>query len=128
MFYTPQFGQIDPQRLLDAAIGRAEKAGTTAAETLQQIDYNLPVVESHVTANKAVLGSGSKITENLALLMAASPITAARITMDVDSGIAAVELNPLRKKLRDERASGPPAQQRRSSRKRSYTHKNQPNR
>ena len=105
VFYTPQFGQIDPQRLLDAAIGRAEEAGTTAAEILQQIDYNLPVVESHVTANKAVLGPGSKITENLALLMATSPITAARITMGVDSGIVAVELNPLWEKLRDEQPS-----------------------
>lgn len=124
-FYTPHFGQIDPQRLLDTAIARASEAGTTVAETLQQIDYNLPVVESHVTANKALLGPGSNIAEKLALLMASSPITAACITMDVDSGVAAVAMNPLWEKLRDEREPGPPVQQKHSGRKRSSKHKNQ---
>lgn len=77
-----------------------------------------------MTANKAVLGPGSNIAEKLALLMASSPITAARITMDVDSGVAAVAMNPLWEKLRDERESGPPVQQEHSSRKRFSKHKN----
>ena len=78
-----------------------------------------------MTANKALLGPGSNIAEKLALLMASSPITAARITMDVDSGVAAVAMNPLWEKLRDEREPGPPVQQKHSGRKRSSKHKNQ---
>ncbi|MDE7218449.1 MAG: hypothetical protein K2O45_02340 [Oscillospiraceae bacterium] len=83
---------------------------------------------SHVTANKAVLGPGSRIAEKLSQLTASNPITAARITMDVDSGIAAVAVNPLWEQLRNERESGPPMQQKRSARKRSSRHKNQPDR
>lgn len=127
-FYTPHFGRSDPQKLLDAAIARARETGTPAVEALQQMDYNLPEEVSHVTANKAVLGPGSRIAEKLSQLMPSSPITAARITMDVDSGIAAVEVNPLWEQLRNERESGPPVQQKRSARKRSSRHKNQPDR
>ena len=47
---------------------------------------------------------------------------------DVDSGIAAVEVNPLWEKLQDERESGPPARQKSSVRKRSSKRKNQPDR
>ena len=78
-------------------------------------------MESHVTANKAVLGPGSNIAEKLALLMASIPITAAHITIDVYSGIAAVEMNPLWEKLWDERESGPPVQQKHFSRKSSFS-------
>ena len=127
-FYTPHFGQIDPQKLLDTAIARARETGTLAVETLQQMEYNLPEKLSRVIANKAVLGPGSRIAEKLSQLMPSSPITAARITMDVDSGIAAVEVNPLWEKLRNERESGPPARQKPSVRKRSSKHKNQPDR
>lgn len=127
-FYTPHFGQIDPQKLLDTAIARAKETGTLAVERLQQMDYNLPEEVIHVIANKAVLGPGSRTAEKLSQLMPSSPVTAARITMDVDSGIAAVEVNPLWEKLRDERESGPPARQKPSVRKRSSRHKNQPDR
>lgn len=92
------------------------------------MDYNLPEEVSHVIANKAVLGPGSRTAEKLSQLMSSSPITAARITMDVDSGIAAVEVNPLWEKLQDERESGPPARQKSSVRKRSSKRKNQPDR
>jgi len=127
-FYTPHFGQCDPQKLLDTAIARAGEAGTTAAETLQQMDHNLPEVESHVTANKAILGPGSRLAEKLSLLMPSSPITAAHIIMDADRGSVTIRMNPLWEKLRDERESGPPVQQKHSSRKRSSKHKNQPDR
>lgn len=127
-FYTPHFGQYDPQKLLDAAIARAGEAGTTAAEALQQMDHNLPEVESHVTANKAILGPGSRLAEKLSLLMPSSPITAAHIIMDADRGSVTIRMNPLWEKLRDERESGPPVQQKHSSRKRSSKHKNHPDR
>lgn len=127
-FYTPHFGQCAPQKLLDAAIARAGEAGTTAAEALQQMDHNLPEVESHVTANKAILGPGSRLAEKLSLLMSSSPITAAHIIMDADRGSVTIRMNPLWEKLRDERESGPPVQQKRSSRKRSSKHKNHPDR
>ena len=104
------------------------EAGTTAAETLQQMDHNLPDVESHVTANKAILGPGSRLAEKLSLLMASSPITAGHITIDADSGNTAIEVNPLWEKLRDERGFSPPTRQRHPSRKRSSIHKNQPDR
>lgn len=42
LFYTTHFGRIDPQKLLDTAISRADRTGTTAADALQQIDYNQP--------------------------------------------------------------------------------------
>lgn len=127
-FYTLHFGQIDPQKLLDTAMARASESGTTVKEVLQQTDYDLPEVESHVRINKAILGPESKLAEKLSQLMASSPITAAHITMDADSGRVAIEMNPLWEKLRHEREASPPARQNRSSRKRSSKHKNQPDR
>ena len=128
LFYTLHFGQIDPQKLLDTAMARASESGTTVKEVLQQTDYDLPEVESHVRINKAILGPESKLAEKLSQLMASSPITAAHITMDADSGRVAIEMNPLWEKLRHEREASPPARQNRSSRKRSSKHKNQPDR
>ena len=49
-------------------------------------------------------------------------------SMDVDSGNVGISMNSLRENLRDERESGPPVQQKRSSRKRSSKHKNHPDR
>ena len=128
LFYTLHFGQIDPQKLLDTAMARASESGTTVKEVLQQTDYDLPEVESHVRINKAILGPESKLAEKLSQLMASSPITAAHITMDADSGRVTIEMNPLWEKLRHEREASPPARQNRSSRKRSSKHKNQPDR
>lgn len=127
-FYTPHFGQIDPQKLLDAAMGRSGKAAITVMEILQQMDYDPSEAESYATANKAILGPESRMAEKLSLLMSSSPITAAHIAIDVDSGSVAIKMNPLWEKLRDERESGPPAQQRHSGRKRPSKRKNQPDR
>lgn len=128
LFYTLHFGKIEPQKLLDTAIAKAKESGTTVKGALQQTDYNLPEVESHVRVNKAILGPDSKLAEKLSLLMASSPVTAAHITMDADSGHATIEMNPLWERLRHEREASPPARQNRSSRKRSSKHKNQPER
>ena len=72
LFYTLHFGQIEPQRLLGAAMARASESGTTVTEALQQTDYDLPEVESHVRINRAILGPGSKLAEKLSQLMASS--------------------------------------------------------
>lgn len=110
-FYTLHFGQMDPQKLLDTAIARAGESDATVTETLQKMDYNLPNVESYIEARKVIIGAGTGMLEKLSLLMNASPITAAHITMDVDSGSVILEMNPLWEKLRDERESGWPARQ-----------------
>lgn len=49
-------------------------------------------------------------------------------SMDVDSGNITMGMNSLREKLRDERESGPPVQQKHSSRKCPSKHKNHPDR
>ncbi len=109
-------------------MGRSGKAAITVMEILQQMDYDLSEAESYATANKAILGPESQIAEKLSTLMSSSPITAAHITIDVDSGSVAIKMNPLWEKLRDERESGPPAQQRYSGRKRPSKRKNKPDR
>lgn len=124
-FYTNHFGQMDPQKLLDAAIVRAGASGATVTETLRKMDYDLPKVESHVEANKAILGAGTGMLEKLALLMTSSPITAAYIIMDVDSRSVTIKTNPMWEKLRDERETSPPVRQKRSHQKHSPKHKNQ---
>lgn len=49
-----------------------------------RIDYNLPEIESHVVANKFLLGPESKMAGKLLQLMPLSPITAAHIMIDAD--------------------------------------------
>lgn len=68
------------------------------------------------------------MAEKLALLMDMSPITAAHITIDADSGNVTVKINPLWEKLRAERGISPPARQTASRRSRFFNHKNQPDR
>lgn len=126
-FYTLHFRQFDPQELLDAAAAQAGRAGITVTEAIQRFDYRNMQTAS-VEANKAVYGPESSMAEKLSRLMASSPITAGHITIDVDSGSVAIEVNPLWEKLRDEREASPPMRQRCSSRKRSSKHRNQPDR
>ena len=81
-----------------------------------------------VEANKAVYGPESSMAEKLSWLMVSSFITVGHITIEVDSGSVAIEVNPLWEKLHDEREASPPMRQRRSSRKHSSKHRNQPDR
>lgn len=126
-FYTLHFRQFVAQELLDAAAAQAGRAGITVTEAIQRFDYRNMQTAS-VEANKAVYGPESSMAEKLSRLMASSPITAGHITIDVDSGSVAIEVNPLWEKLRDEREASPPMRQRCSSRKRSSKHRNQPDR
>lgn len=129
LFYTIHFGKSDPQKLLDTAIDRAGKAGITVTEALRQLDYNLPEIESHVTAQKAILEPGSRMAEKLLQLMPSSPATAAHIVYDVDRGTVSVERNPLWEKLRDEiRDVPPPQREKRPMRKRAPNRKRQQDR
>ena len=125
--YTLHFGRFEPQKLLDTAAAQAGRDGITVKEAIQRLNY-YDMQTAHVEADKAVYGPESPMAEKLSLLMASSPITAAHITIDADSGSVAIEVNPLWEKLRDERESGPPVQQKCSSRKRSSKHKNHPDR
>ena len=127
LFYTLHFGQIEPQKLLDTATAKARESGTTVTEALQQTDYDLPEVESHVRVNRAILGPSSKLAEKLSLLMASSPVTAAHITMDADSGCAAVEVNPLWEQLHHEREASLPVRQMSHKRERA-AHRKEPDR
>ena len=95
------------------------------AHAMQRLNY-YDMRTASVEANKAVYGPESPMAEKLSLLMASSPITAGRITIDADSGSVAVKTNPLWEKLRDGREAGPPIPQMRSSPKRTSKHKNQP--
>ena len=122
-FYTLHFGQFDPQELLDTAAAQAGHAGITVTEAIQRFNY-YDMQMAYVEANKAVYGPESPMAEKLSLLMAASPITAAHITIDVDSGSIAVKMNPLWEKLRDGREVSPPARRQKHISK----HKKQPER
>lgn len=125
-FYTLHFGQFAPQELLERAAVQAGNDGITVTETMQRIDYDMRL--GHVTANKAICGPESPLAEKLFRLMDSSPITAAHITIDVDSGSIAVKMNPLWEKLRDEREKNLPVPQKHPRRKRSPKHRNQPDR
>lgn len=97
----------------------------TVTDAMQRLNY-YDMRTASVEANKAVYGPESPMAEKLSLLMASSPITAGRITIDADSGSVAVKANPLWEKLRDGREASPPIPQMRSSPKRTSKHKNQP--
>ena len=109
--YTLHFGQLDPQKLLERAEVQARIAGITVTEAMQSI-----------------CGPESPLTDKLFRLMDSSPVTAAHITIDVDSGSVAVQMNPLWKKLQDEREKNPPVPQKHPGKKQSSKHKNQPDR
>lgn len=124
--YTLHFGRFDPQKLLERAAVQARNDGITVTEAMQRIDCDMRM--THVTANQSICGPESPLAEKLFRLMDSSPITAAHITIDVDSGSIVVKMNPLWEKLRDKREKNPPAPQEHSRRKRSPKHKNQPDR
>ena len=124
--YTLHFGQLDPQKLLERAEVQARIAGITVTEAMQRIDYDMRM--THVTANQSICGPESPLTDKLFRLMDSSPVTAAHITIDVDSGSVAVQMNPLWKKLQDEREKNPPVPQKHPGKKQSSKHKNQPDR
>ena len=125
-FYTLHFGQFDPQKLLEKAAAQAGNDGITVTEAMQRIDYDMGM--THVTANHSICGPESPLAEKLFHLMDSSPVIAAHITIDVDSGSIAVKMNPLWEKLRNEREKDPLVLQKHPKRKRSPKHKNQPNR
>ena len=125
-FYTLRFGQFDPQELLQRATAQAGNDGITVTEAMQRIDYDMRL--GHVASNKAICGPESPLTEKLFRLMDSSPVTAAHITIDVDSGSIVVKRNPLWEKLRDGREVNPPIPQKPPRRTRSPKHKNQPDR
>ena len=124
--YTLHFGQFSPQELLKQAAARVRITGGTITEAIQNIDYNMQ--PGHTAANKALCGPESPMAEKLALLMDMSPVTAAHITIDADSGSVTVKINPLWEKLRAERGISPPARQTASRRSRFFKQKNQPDR
>ena len=124
--YTLHFEQFDPQKLLERAAVQARNDGITVTEAMQRIDYDMRM--THVTANQSICGPESPLAEKLFRLMDSSPITAAHITIDVDSGSIVVKMNPLWEKLRDEREKNLPVPQKNPRRKRSPKHKNQPDR
>ena len=124
--YTLHFGQFDPQELLERAAAQARNDGITVTEAMQRIDYDMRM--THVTANQSICGPESPLTEKLFRLMDSSPITAAHITIDVDSGSIAVKTNPLWEKLRNEQENKRPVPQKHPGKKRSPKHKNQPDR
>ena len=125
-FYTLHFGQFDPQKLLERAAAQARNDGITVTEAMQRIGCDMRM--THVTANRCICGPESPLAEKLFRLMDSSPVTAAHITIDVDSGSIAVKTNPLWEKLRDEQENEQPAPQKHPGRKRSPKHKNQPDR
>ena len=126
-FYTLHFGQFDPLELLHKAMARAARRGVTVTEAMQEIDYDMDT--GHVAANKALSGPESLMAEQLTTLMASSPITAAHINIDVDSGAVVTEMNPLWEHLRDELEPRPPVQrQKRDGKKQSSKHRKQPER
>lgn len=125
-FYTLHFGQLDPQKLLERATVQARNAGITVTEAMQRIDYDMRM--TYVTANQSICGPESPLAEKLLRLMDSSPVTAAHITIDVDSGNITIQMNPLWKKLRDEREAALPTPQKHPRWKRSSKHKNQPDR
>lgn len=124
--YTLHFGQLDPQKLLERAEVQARIAGITVTEAMQRIDCDMRM--TYATANQSICGPESPLTDKLFRLMDSSPVTAAHITIDVDSGSVAVQMNPLWKKLQDEREKNPPVPQKHPGKKRSSKHKNQPDR
>ena len=124
--YTLHFGQFDPQELLERAAAQARNDGITVTEAMQRIDYDMRM--THVTAYQSICGPESPLTEKLFRLMDSSPITAAHITIDVDSGSIAVKTNPLWEKLRNEQENKRPVPQKHPGKKRSPKHKNQPDR
>ncbi|MEY8387861.1 hypothetical protein AALC17_11285 [Oscillospiraceae bacterium 38-13] len=81
------------QELLEQAAARVRITGGTITEAIQNIDYNMQ--PGHAAANKALCGPESPMAEKLALLMNMSPITAAHITIDADSGNVTVKINSL---------------------------------
>ncbi len=108
-FYTRHFGQFDPLKLLYGATALAIRGGSTITKAIQQIDCHMRA--SGLGSARAVSGPESKMTDKLFQLMGSSPITAAHITIDVDSGNVVTKMNPLWEKLRDELKPDPPAQQ-----------------
>lgn len=125
-FYTLHFGQFAPQKLLERATAQARNDDITVTEAMQRIGCDMRM--TYVTANQSICGPESPLAEKLFRLMNSSPITAAHITIDVDSGSIAVKTNPLWERLRDEREKDLPAPQKHPGRKRSPKHKNQPDR
>ena len=98
--------------------------GTLGWELHPQIAAAL---KNAVVIDKPTFGS-KELAEKLALLMDISPVTAAHITIDADSGSVTVKINPLWEKLRTEREISLPARQTASRRSRFFNHKNQPDR
>lgn len=65
------------------------------------------------------------MTDKLFQLMGSSPIVAAHITIDADSGNVVTEMNPLWEKLRDELKPDPFVQRKSAEKKRSFSRKHQ---
>lgn len=99
-FYTRHFGRFDPLELLYNATARSVYNGVTITEAIQQFDCNMEIRHPWETA--VILDPEPKMVEKLTQLMPDSPIIAAHINLDADSGTVATEINPLWEKLRDE--------------------------
>lgn len=125
-FYTRHFGQFDPLKLLYRATALAIRGGSTVTAAMQQLKYEAGTCDA--VANCAISGPESLMVEKLTTLMASSPITAAHITIDVDSGNVITEMNPLWERLRDELKPDPFVQRKSAEKKRFFSRKHQPER
>ena len=91
--------------MLEQAAACTKITGGTVTEAIQNINYNMK--PGHAAANKAVCGPESSMEEKLTQLMPDSPIIAAHINLNADSGSVTVKINPLGEKLLDEREIKP---------------------
>ncbi len=114
-FYTRHFGRFAPLELLYNATARSVYNGVTITEAIQQFDCNMEI--RHPWETDVILDPEPKMVEKLTQLMPDSPIIAAHINLDADSGTVATEMNPLWEKLRDELSHGPYRQQQKNSEK-----------
>lgn len=99
-FISRHFGRFAPLELLYNATARSVYNGVTIKEAIQQFDCNMEI--RHPWETDIILDSEPKMVEKLTQLMPDSPIIAAHINLDADSGAVATEINPLCEKLRDE--------------------------